>query len=189
MYKICKTQQSYKRQRLIEDVLVQMMQKEHFNTIKISEICQKADIPRKAFYRYFDTKDDVLYAAVDHVLLDFAEICGFSDADKFFSNVEMMEEFFKFWKKRINLIKALEISNCSSLLVERTVYLENNGEDNTLYGLSANNELKERNVFTYTGLFSVMITWIRTSNKTPREMAEITVQILTNPLFETKECS
>ena len=55
MYKLCKTEESCKRQALIEEVTLDLMHKKPFDEIKVSEICQYADIPRKAFYRYFDT--------------------------------------------------------------------------------------------------------------------------------------
>ena len=183
MYKVCKTQQSYQRQRLIEDVLIQMMQKEHFSNIKISELCQKADIPRKAFYRYFDTKEDVLYAVIDHTLLDFVSFSGENVRENIFTSVDVMEELYKFWSSHRELIRALETSNCVGLLVERAVFLEIYGEGNVISENYVNNELLERNVFAYTGVFSVMITWLRVNDKTPREMAEITVDLLTKPLF------
>ena len=189
MYKICKTQQSYQRQRIIEDVLIQMMLKEQFNTIKISELCEIAEIPRKAFYRYFDTKEDVLYAVIDHTLMDFANICGLTVTDKIFTDIDIMVKFYEFWKERSSFIKALENSNCSSLLVERTVFLEMNGVGNVINVHSIKDGLFERNVFAYTGIFSIMLTWLRTNDKTPREMAEITVGIMTKPLFKVEGCS
>ena len=182
MYKICKTEQSFKRQRLIEDILIQMMQKEHFSNIKISELCLKAEIPRKAFYRYFDTKEDVLYAIVDHALLDFVDYCNLKVKNEMLTNVKIMEDYYRFWKGKSSLIKALENSNSCSLLVERTVYLENNGIGN-FPSRESNNNFDAHNVFSYTGLFSLMIAWLRTDSKTPEEMAELTVDLLTKPLY------
>ena len=60
MYKICKTKQSADRQRYISDVLFKMLLRHSIDEISISSLCQKAKIPRKAFYRYFDTLEDVV---------------------------------------------------------------------------------------------------------------------------------
>lgn len=38
----------------------------------IMELCSWLDIPRKAFYRYFSSKEGALYALIDHTLMDFS---------------------------------------------------------------------------------------------------------------------
>lgn len=60
MYKMCKTRQSAQRQRYISDVLFQMLRKNKLDDISICSLCQKAQIPRRTFYRYFDTLTDVI---------------------------------------------------------------------------------------------------------------------------------
>ena len=55
MYKLCKTEQSANRQRSLEQGLLQAMQIKHFDEISVSDLCAQLDVPRKAFYRYFDS--------------------------------------------------------------------------------------------------------------------------------------
>ena len=71
MYKICKTEQSSQRQRQIEQGLFQLMRIMRYEDISISDLCEKLQIPRKTFYRYFSGKDGALYALIDHILIDF----------------------------------------------------------------------------------------------------------------------
>ena len=70
MYKICKTDQSAARQREIELGLLSMMLEQPFESITISDLCDRLCIPRKAFYRYFSGKDGALFALIDHTMLE-----------------------------------------------------------------------------------------------------------------------
>ena len=63
MYKLCKTEQSAARQRELEQSLAAMMLVRRYEDISVSEFCSYAGIPRKAFYRYFSSKDGALYAS------------------------------------------------------------------------------------------------------------------------------
>ena len=68
MYKQCKTERSAKRQREIELAFLNLMETTAYEDISVTLLCQSIDIPRKAFYRYFDTKEDALHALIDHTL-------------------------------------------------------------------------------------------------------------------------
>ena len=57
MYKQCQTEQSTARQRQLEQGLLQIMQKRHYDEISVSDLCEELGIPRKSFYRYFASKD------------------------------------------------------------------------------------------------------------------------------------
>ena len=70
MYKICKTERSAKRQREIELAFLKLMETTPYNDISVTLLCQSIGIPRKAFYRYFDTKEDALLALIDHTLAE-----------------------------------------------------------------------------------------------------------------------
>ena len=57
MYKFCKTEQSFQRQRELEQGLLAMMEHHRFEEISVSDLCDRLNIPRKSFYRYFSSKD------------------------------------------------------------------------------------------------------------------------------------
>ena len=71
MYKLCKTEQSAKRQREIEGALFDLLMKKSYSDITVTEICDVLSMPRKAFYRYFDSKDDTLYALIEHTMAEY----------------------------------------------------------------------------------------------------------------------
>ena len=70
-YKACKTPQSAQRQREVVECLVDMMRTQQYGDITVCALCQRAQMPRKAFYRYFETKDDVFEALVELTMLEY----------------------------------------------------------------------------------------------------------------------
>ena len=57
MYKICTTQTARQRQRELENGLLRFMLHHQYENIIVSELCDSLQIPRKAFYRYFSSKE------------------------------------------------------------------------------------------------------------------------------------
>lgn len=53
--------QAIKTRREIFDAVVELLNQKDFNDIKISEICEKADVSIGTFYYYFQSKRGVLY--------------------------------------------------------------------------------------------------------------------------------
>ena len=60
MYKLCKTEESAKRQREMELTLFECMKTTRYEDITVNNICECGGFPRKAFYRYFDNKESAL---------------------------------------------------------------------------------------------------------------------------------
>ena len=71
MYKLCKTEQSARRQQEIEEGLLAMMLQQPYEEISVSDLCKKMDLPRKSFYRYFGSKEDALYGLLDRRLMGY----------------------------------------------------------------------------------------------------------------------
>ncbi len=79
MYKLCKTEQSAARQKELEQGLMELMTVTRYEDISVSDLCLELNIPRKAFYRYFSSKDGALHGLIDHTLLGFE---GFESKQK-----------------------------------------------------------------------------------------------------------
>jgi len=54
--------------------LLQLMLRKNYEDISVSDLCDHLQIPRKAFYRYFTSKDGALYALIDHTLASFFQM-------------------------------------------------------------------------------------------------------------------
>ena len=186
MYKMCKTEQSAKRQRDLEEGLLQAMGSCHYEQISVSDLCDQCGIPRKAFYRYFSGKDGALYALIDHTLLQYE---GFQMAE---AGVEVrsyqsdLERFFRFWLHQKPLLDALKRSNISGVLVTRSIEHALSDVGMPIRFLPQQDRAARRHaiMFGVCGLMSMVLDWHESGyDLSPREMSVIAAKLMTEPLF------
>lgn len=118
MYKLCRTDLSARRQRELEQGLLDAMKSQRYEDISISDLCLHLQIPRKCFYRYFDSKDGALHALIDHTLMEYGEWRGAADQEYI---PDELERLFCFWKEKRELLDALETSGLVRVLAERAM--------------------------------------------------------------------
>lgn len=186
MYKLCKTEQSTRRQKEIENCFVNILQTKSYEDITITEICSGMNMPRKAFYRYFDSKDDVLTAVIDHTMSEYNGFSVDRSNESRRSLVLELEEYFAFWKKKRDLIYALDKSGLIGHLIERIVNFPI--ADRVLVSKFLPNDderMRERVLrFSFAGLAYTMICWYEEDFKTSTlEMAESACRMMKEPLF------
>ncbi|MCC8182656.1 MAG: TetR/AcrR family transcriptional regulator, partial [Clostridiales bacterium] len=71
MYKNCQREQSIQRQNHIVRTFMSLLDRQSYHEITVAELCRAAGVPRKAFYRYFDTREDIIRFMVDAVVLAY----------------------------------------------------------------------------------------------------------------------
>lgn len=185
MYKLCKTEQSARRQRMLEERLLHVMNVKRYEEINISDLCEQSGIPRKAFYRYFSGKEGALYALLDHTLLEFEKATGFLSGNGFRS--PDLNAVFAFWYDQRQLLDVLAKSNLMDVLVGRAVSLAQ-----TEYGVLNHMMPKEfQNVkhygvtFVICGLLSMVSQWHHMGfQESVGEMAATAAVMLTRPLIQ-----
>lgn len=171
MYKQCRTEQSARRQREFIHTLVEMMSGCPFEEITVAGICTRMGLPRKTFYRYFDTKEDLLQAMVDLLTVSYQTYALRRRPDA--AAEEDLELFFSFWLENRQVLAAIRGSRLSGLLVTRMV-------DNT-FRQRQGDPLAAR--FALTGLYGVLLEWAYTGfEASPAEMARKTARLFTQPL-------
>lgn len=169
MYKICKTEQSASRQRELELGLLALMTEKRYDEISVSDLCQRLDIPRKAFYRYFSCKDGALQALIDHTLMEY---------DTIVENRLDLIGFFQFWLRQKPLLEAIERNNLYSIFLARIIDYTIREE----HIITRDKTFKMD--FILCGLMSMVLSWFRSGFKaTPLEMARSARRILTTPLI------
>ena len=178
MYKLCKTEQSSARQRELELGLLEMMKQQRYEDITISDLCTRLQIPRKAFYRYFSSKDGALFALLDHTMLEFL-------TGGLFRSYQDLGRFFEFWYAQKSLLDVLAKSGLSGILVERATALAlkermlprdflPQGVENQTIALS----------FAVCGMMSMVIQWHHLGfRQTPEEITRLSKMLLTKPLI------
>ena len=188
MYKQCRTEQSAARQRELEQGLLQVMLKRQYEEISVSDLCAEIGVPRKAFYRYFSGKDGALFSMIDRVLMDF-EIHS-TDAEMHEPETPLwyMKHVFVYWTEHRELLDALKKSNLSGLLIQRALDFSRNIDTIPRFMLITDRRLREYGtMFMVCGLMTMIVQWHDDGfSKSTTEMAELTIQLLTRPLFSGK---
>lgn len=180
MYRLCTTEKSAAQQRQIEAAFLSMLCELPYDSIKISEICRRAGHSRKVFYRLFEQKADVLYALIDHTLLDYQNY----QPDIAVIGRGGMHRFLGFWKEQEKLLDALSASQSSALLTERAVrhILAENAQVMRSFGADSNEFSRETIVFFISGLFALVMDWHKSGfHRSIDEMASVLMQLLMTP--------
>jgi len=177
MYKHCNTEESARRQRQLEQCLLELMNEQPFGQITIGQICQQADISRKSFYRYFDSKESCLHALLDHTIMDGSTyyLSGGDEEDL----VSFCTRIFEYWHRQTPLLDALERDRESLQILQRMVryILEEEPEYARYMGIGKDN-LLEHIVFTVGGVMGLILTWHHDGyQKSAEEMGRILSQI------------
>ena len=170
MYKICKTEKSAERQRLFQTTLLAMMKKEHYQNITVTDLCREMSVPRKTFYRYYGTLEDVLHSILDDALTES------------FMNLEVNRDlvgFFGYWKQKKDLLQVLEKSGLSTLLVDRIYDRLNKEED-------ANMRLGSMDYLRYSGYVAAIMTILLSWNHAGMQQSVEEVSELVKHMFRMK---
>lgn len=176
MYKICHTEESSRRQRELELVLLEAMLRQPYERITLTELCQKAQIPRKTFYRYFPTKDDCLLALMDHTLTDCNDIAlqGWEGTGYLDHSTQL--RFFRFWMQRRKFLDAVRDNGLRYLLLDRTTVIVDKMEESSRTENFAREQVK---YFIAHGLMATVLRWHHFGfPESPEKMAEVFGPIL-----------
>ncbi len=180
MYKICATEESARRQRQLEQCLLELMLTGDYRQITISNICDRAGIARKSFYRYFSSKEGCLYALVDHAIFDGASFYLPSSKDSKALR-DVFERFFRYWKEQHALLDALAQNTLSLILVERILYHSAQEEQELWAPWSVTPAvIREQSLFCLGGVMSLLLDWhLGGFQKSTLQMANILSDLIT----------
>lgn len=190
MYKLCKTDQSARRQRELEMGLLGVMKTQRYEEISISELCAGLQVPRKTFYRYFDSKDGCLFGLIDHTLLNYE---GFNYA--YLSSGKRtlqreLEQFFLFWYDNKELLDVLRASGLSGMLIERAISFALSDTVMPRRFLPDDSETMKKHItmFGVCGLLSMVLSWHEGGfSESAAELSAIAARLLGKPLFPGTE--
>ena len=187
MYKVCKTKQSINRQKEIEQTFLDLLSTVRYEEISVKSICEKAKIPRKAFYRYFECKEGVLFALIQHILVGYNEHYEKNKPVKRTIKNELAC-YFSFWitGNRSQLLRAL-IKND---LIAHFLRISREIPENNIIDISRffpdKTQWEKRQIlnFAISGLTSIMIEWFYGGCKeSTLEMAGLACNLIGKPLF------
>lgn len=179
MYKTCHTEESSRRQRMLEQGLLEALGEHPYERITLTELCRALKIPRKTFYRYFPTKQDCLLALMDHTLSD----CNTSALTGWQGGQELQQmdlyRFFSYWRKQEAFLNAVRDNRLYGLLLDRTTVIVDAMKKNAP---PASFDRDQVEYFIAHGLMTTVLRWHQFGfPSTPGEMAETFSRLLHTP--------
>lgn len=183
MYKECKTQRARERSLHIARCLITMMEREHFNRITVTALCDASGVPRKGFYRYFDTKEDVFNLMVDTLMQDCVAYCQLDLDSAADVSIQRLTLCYQFWLDHRAIFDAARKSDMITHMLTRIIHF---------YGMNllpqqsydVQTGVQMRTLFSVTGMVSILMQWYASGfRRTPEEMAKLTMDMLENPLI------
>ncbi len=183
MYSRCVSEKSAGQQRKFEAALMELMEEKLFENISISELCRKVNLSRKTFYRLYEAKADVVYAMIDHAIMD---------TETFVPDPSVgaggMHHFLAYWKSRKRLLDVLAKNQISALLSQQVISLVLEEEPEIVNCFSGENLSMRDELVTFciSGVFSLVLDWHKRGfDRSIDEMSRVLMNvIMTAPVKE-----
>lgn len=189
MYKQCRTEQSAKRQRELEQGLLRVMLKKHYDEISVCDLCDEIGVPRKSFYRYFSSKDGALHALIDHALMDYDTFTQVDNMQKKPSALKYMEGVFEYWIQCKPLLDVLARSGLSGVLIQRAIEYSKQTDSLPTFLTSEDKQMLDYiTMFTVCGLMTLLVQWHHDGFNPPSEqMAHLALRLMSKPIVSVLE--
>jgi hypothetical protein len=161
------------------------MKVKRYEDITITEICETLKMPRKAFYRYFDSKDDAVHALIEHKMIEYE---GFSQKNTG-ANITIkkeIENFFLFWYKNRDMIEVLDKNELLSMLFMKALSFPIKDFISISKYLPNDSDWAKDRIFEFAvcGLMFEAMSWYREGFKTNvSDIVDVSFRILSQPLF------
>lgn len=143
-------------QTWIIQVLLELLANTDYDKITVSEICRRAGLDRRTFYRNFDSKNDVLEYYIK--ILGSEYLSEFQAAKPSDTN-EAALLFFNFWRRHLSFIASIQKCGLSNFVfMHFETFVKANQE--LLIGLdSLPSQLDYIFAYRIGGFWNVMLTW------------------------------
>lgn len=191
MYKHCKTEESARRQLHFADCLLHLLEKNAYNKVTVRTLCADAGAPRNAFYRYFNTMDDVIDLLIDSTMIwEYASYIERCAEGQGFTGLTEMEGLYEFWHSKRHLLDTLEKNGLTGRLLERIVQHYQQGSGSAYdTRFAADSTLRQMSItFSVYGLQALLLHWHHDGYRlSAAEMARRTLQLMTQPLFRASD--
>ena len=183
MYTMCSTEKTAQQQLKFEETFLQMLLEMYYDDVTISELCRRAGLSRKIFYRLFEKKADVLYSMLDRALLE--SDCYTPEGS---GNYTELYRFLAYWQQKKDLLDALLKDHTSSVLTDRAILIAKNHLSSPVrsFGPKEIQGCPEAIVFYLSGIFSTLLIWHEHGfNQSIEELEKLMLTILTTPAMKS----
>lgn len=179
MYTLCITEKTAQQQKIFEQTFLQMLMENNYDDITVSDLCRRAGLSRKIFYRLFERKADVLYSMIDRALME---------SDSYTPDESVgpgeLHRFFAYWQYKKDLLDILLKHQNSSMLTDRAIRfaMRESGSPVRQFGADAEKGSYQAVVFYLSGIFSLLLVWhAQGFQQSIDEMSGVLMDLLTKP--------
>jgi AcrR family transcriptional regulator len=147
----------------LQNALIELMKEKPFEDIQITEIAERAQVSRPAFYLHFRSKEDLLLSHVDMIFNEFHEELSIEIQRGNIDQKASAVMFFQYWERYADTLNLVIQADTSNILLERLKeYVEIMlNEKMPKMGSSARDPLRDYRIgFISGGAYMLLTQWI-----------------------------
>lgn len=169
---------SYQEKMIVKEwivfALIDLMKKQSFQNISITNLAKKAGIPRSTFYRYFNDKEEVLLEYSNYLTELLAKEYRDLKPQNHFDSLYIL---FSFLEQNNEYLKTL-VNNKKEYIILNTI-----NQNIKSMNLNTRNQLFVR--YQSGGLYNVIIEWIQSNfQPSPEDITNNVCMIMNNQLIQ-----
>lgn len=166
----------------IYGAFLQLLEKNHYDDISVCEICTKAGVSRMSFYRNFESKEDLTFKGIDHIVKKMT--CNIEKLEVI-NKYTVIKEMFETAKKYKFALLAFEDSQISKILKDMVVCdLQTKSPVDYM-----NKSSRYIPVFYFSSIISVLYEWLKSgANEPVDEMAKLLSKLINIEPYEKSTC-
>lgn len=151
--------------------LMQLMEKKDYNDISITEIAERAGVSRMAYYRNYNSKEDIIIKEMDRIFKEYVDDVLHKYHEDFGS---LYVEFFRHFRNYHSMVEMLIKADLTYLILDQFDSYINFVEKTFFSKFLPNGVDKYELYYAAGGIYKVLIEWIKGGMKeSDEEMAEI----------------
>lgn len=158
----------------LAEALISLMEHTPLAEIKVKDLAKKAGVSRMSYYRYFSSKEEILYYYMDHIFQEYTKKVDCSKASQFQSYQHILESLLFFQNYR-SFVQCLYNAHMERLLLDTlNRYVEKQAQ------FDKEKLAKSYPFYFYAGaLYNIYTQWILNDPDIPAEkIAHMIVSIL-----------
>lgn len=172
----------------LKEILIDLCAEKGYQNVTIGDICEKAETYRSTFYRYYDTKDDML-REIEHEYIEatrdltpsFADVkTGLSKGELAKLREELTEDM-KYHKSHRKLCLFLLSPYGDPYFTRKMAESITKTAEKAIkkHGSSYSSNQEYALNFFANGFISTIYEWLRRDDCTPEEIADVLLQLIT----------
>lgn len=169
----------------IAQALIQLLQKQELSSIRITELTRIAGVSRMAYYRNFNSKEEIISTYCNIILQQYDEEEIEECSRGTYSDVNHMVHYFSFLLEHQDFLNIITAHSCGHLFSEAmTAYIVKKWQNDK------NNRMEYYKLLAFSGsLYNLYLGWAKNNfQESVEEMAEIFTSLLPETISDSPDC-